>query len=286
MLRPESPPAVDREALAEKERRDRAKLEEIVRFCYAQECRQEFILRYFGQEDAASCGNCDRCHEQGAGERRPGRADEVLALRKALSGVARMSEPMAGGGWRPRFGKGKIVQMLVGSRSQEVLGARLDELSTYGILKDFGTSYVYDLIREAERAGLLRTEKPGDYPLLGLTASGAGVMREPDPDVSLCWPSTAEIKGGAGAADGALEELSFDDGLFRKLKEKRREMAAAEGGVPPYVIFSNQTLEFMARLKPESIDAGRRIRGVGEIKAERYLPEFIGVIRDHLGDAA
>ncbi|MCW0220132.1 MAG: HRDC domain-containing protein [Prosthecobacter sp.] len=54
-------------------------------------------------------------------------------------------------------------------------------------------------------------------------------------------------------------------------------------GVPAYLIFSNQTLEFLTRLKPTSIEAGLKIRGVGDKKAHTFLPEFIQVIKKHLG---
>jgi ATP-dependent DNA helicase RecQ len=48
-----------------------------------------------------------------------------------------------------------------------------------------------------------------------------------------------------------------------------------------YVVFSNQTLEFFTRLKPKTIEAALKIRGVGEKKAVTYLPEFIQVIKKH-----
>ena len=37
----------------------------------------------------------------------------------------------------------------------------------------------------------------------------------------------------------------------------------------------------MTRLKPKSIDAGLKIRGVGEKKAKEYLPDFIQIIKKH-----
>src|SRR6266478_4820848 len=76
--------------LREKERRDRAKLKLMIEFAYARTCRQQAILRYFGEEDPARCGNCDICLET-AGPARAPIADEALIVRKALSGVARMS---------------------------------------------------------------------------------------------------------------------------------------------------------------------------------------------------
>ena len=87
-------------------------------------------------------------------------------------------------------------------------------------------------------------------------------------------------KGSESLAD--LEEMGFDSELFEKLRQKRSDLASEEG-VPPYVIFANATLEFFTRLKPTSFEAGQTIRGVGKVKAERYLADFISVIRDHVG---
>ena len=276
---------VDQEALVEKERRDRARLKSIVDLAYGKGCRQQWILNYFGEANGESCGNCDRCVGGGGGEeRRAGSADEMMALRKVLSGVARMSRRV-GDEWEGRFGKGRVVQMLVGSRSQEVLSARLDELSTYGLLRDSGTAFVHALLREMETASLVVVSR-GKYPLITLTADGEKVMLGNSEDVSLRWPIAAAAgghrRGGARkdeVAVAAFDELGFDEELFSLLKAKRKEIAAAEG-VPAFMVFGNATLEFFTRLKPQSVEAGLRIRGVVEVKAERYLEDFLGVIRE------
>ena len=48
-------------ALAEKERRDRSKLQHMIRFVDSRECRQQTLLRYFGETEPERCGNCDIC---------------------------------------------------------------------------------------------------------------------------------------------------------------------------------------------------------------------------------
>jgi ATP-dependent DNA helicase RecQ len=67
--------------------------------------------------------------------------------------------------------------------------------------------------------------------------------------------------------------------LFDDLRKTRASLAIAEGGLPPYLIFPDATLKAFARVKPQSIEAARRIRGVGEVKAKKYLPAFLEVIR-------
>src|SRR4029078_2156992 len=112
--------------------------------------------------------------------------EEVETLRKALSGVARMCHRTPDG-WVRRFGKGSIIAMLVGSRSREVLEARLDELTTYGMLKTVGTSALQTLFREMEKHQLVETDTAGEFPLLRLTTKGAEVMRKGGP-VRMAWP--------------------------------------------------------------------------------------------------
>ncbi|MCX6866119.1 MAG: RecQ family ATP-dependent DNA helicase [Verrucomicrobia bacterium] len=117
---------LDEAAIEEKDRRDREKLKAMVAMCYARVCRQQWILNYFGEHNAGVCGCCDVCREDGAGEARPPTEEEKLIVRKALSGVARMSRRTKGG-WEARFGRGRIVQMLAGSKSQEIVSGRLGQ---------------------------------------------------------------------------------------------------------------------------------------------------------------
>src|SRR5204862_1516016 len=74
------------------------------------------------------------------------------------------------------------------------------------------------------------------------------------------------------------EFLPVDTEVYEQLKKLRLDLARNEGDIPAYMIFPDETLRAFARLKPNSIEAGRRIRGVGEVKARRYLPAFIEAI--------
>jgi ATP-dependent DNA helicase RecQ len=271
---------LDAAKLREKERRDRAKLKMMIDFAYARECRQQAILRYFGEADPARCGNCDICL-QTAGPARAPSEDEALIVRKALSGVARMSAKMDGE-WQPRFGRGKIVQTLVGSRSQEIITAQLDRLSTYGLLKSEGAGYLNQLLRELQDAGML-VSSGGQYPMVTLTRRGDEVMKGRT-DYQLRWPQRSSSEKVASrrprAKEASLEEmLPVDAAILERLRKVRLDLAREQGNVPAYIIFPDETLRAFARLKPASVEAGRKIRGVGEVKAQRYLPAFIEEIR-------
>jgi ATP-dependent DNA helicase RecQ len=271
---------LDAAKLREKERRDRAKLKMMIDFAYARECRQQAILRYFGEPDPARCGNCDICLES-AGPARPPTDEEALIVRKALSGVARMSAKI-GGEWQPRFGRGRIVQALVGSRSQEIIQARLDQLSTHGLLKSEGVAYLNQLLRELQEAGML-VSSGGQYPMVTLTTSGDEVMKGRD-DYELRWPQRSSSEKSATrrtkTREASLEAmLPVDAAILERLRKLRLDLAREHGNVPAYIIFPDETLRAFARLKPASVEAGRQIRGVGEVKARKYLPAFIEEIR-------
>ena len=264
---------INEKALEEKERRDREKLEKVVQLCYANTCRQQWILEYFGEVDAPLCGSCDVCQGSENSERRGPTDDEALIVQKFLSGVARMSRKTSTG-WEGRFGRGRVIQMLVGSKSQDVLRTRLHELKTYGLLKQEGTAYLNVLCRSLHEGGLLVTQM-GEYPLVTLTARGEQVMRSLT-SYSIEWPN----QGGGAPAGVELEDMGFDARVYEQLRDVRTRLAKAER-VPAYVIFSNETLQHLARLRPTTMEAGLLVKGIGEAKADKYLEPFLRVLREN-----
>ena len=261
---------LDEAAIEEKDRRDREKLKAMVEMCYSRTCRQQWILNYFGEHGAGVCGCCDVCRDSGGGELRPPGTDEEVIVRKMLSGVARMSRRTKHG-WEARFGRGRIVQMLAGSKSQEILSVRLDQLSTYGILRDQSAGYLSGLLRSLSDAGLVCTVT-GEYPLMTLTPLGDKAMRG-EASYQLVWPDPQ-----AGRKEVALKDHGHDGQLYSLLREMRAKMAKRDD-VPPYVIFSNKTLEAMARYLPATIEEALHIPGIGAAKIQRYAEPFLDAIR-------
>jgi len=260
--------AIDEEAMEKKDARDREKLKAMVEMSYARTCRQQWILRYFGEPNAGTCGNCDICRDRSAGDFRKPTAEEALIVKKALAGVARMSQ-RGSGGWVGRYGRGRIIQMLSGSKSQEILGNQLDQLTTYGILGDKTTGYLNALFRSLAEDGLVITQT-GDYPLMTLSDRGEAVMLGTE-QYELRWPDeVAKPKG--------LEEQDFDPQLFTMLKDLRFKIAK-KAGVPQYIVFTNKVLESLTQYMPANAEEAMQIPGIGEGKAENYLPPFLEMIR-------
>jgi ATP-dependent DNA helicase RecQ len=60
------------EVIEEAERRQqflkdirKRRLQRMQQYAECRSCRREYLLRYFGQDSAGPCGNCDRCEEKG-----------------------------------------------------------------------------------------------------------------------------------------------------------------------------------------------------------------------------
>lgn len=280
LIRPEVLPfqvTLDEQALTEKERRDRAKLEAIIAYATSNGCRQVWMRKFFGEEQAEECAQCDECSLSNEGRVQPLTADQTLTLRKLLSGIARMSGGNRGDGWEPRFGKGLIIQMLVGSEDKRLRQFGHDRLSTYGILRHESPAFLRQLLDAGMRAGLVYSTG-GNRPLISLTAKGDAVMRS-DEAPMLRWPGPSREAAANRRAAGTLAsggEASRD--LVEALRKKRLQLAKVRGNVPPYQILTNRALEALAARQPNDAEAALAIPGIGPAKARSVVPAMLKVI--------
>ena len=86
----------------------------------------------------------------------------------------------------------------------------------------------------------------------------------------------------------APDEIDEDavNTCFERLRAWRR-LQADEERVPPYVVFSNATLEAIARRRPSSLEALGNVSGIGPAKLERYGDAVLALLADDdpAGDA-
>ena len=272
---------LDEAAMEEKERRDRAKLEAVITYASARECRQTWMRQYFGEEDSEPCEHCDECRHSKDHRARALDTAEAEILRKLLAGVARMSERKERDEWTPRYGKGLILQVLLGSTEQRIAQFGLDRLSTYGILRDLQPPFVRELFDAALRAGYLFSSG-GLRPLITLTPMGSAVMRG-KLAAELVWP--AAHRASAGRRKGGDLQLdrdeAIDQDLLSALKQKRAELAKARGNVPVYTILPNRSLEAMASARPRSPAEALDLPGIGPAKVRSVVPAFLRIIKAH-----
>lgn len=67
--------------------------------------------------------------------------------------------------------------------------------------------------------------------------------------------------------------------LFEKLRNLRTAIAREES-VPPFVVFSDATLENMAALHPRNKDEMSHVHGVGAFKLEKYGDRFLALLNE------
>ncbi len=256
---------------------DRKKLKRMIAYADSTGCLRAALLGYFGEANVpARCGNCGNC-----ARRRALDADELLFLRKILSGVARAGE---------RFGKRKITAMLRGDL--EGLPESLQSLSTTGLLSGDDPKKIGRWLDAAVGAGLLLASDDV-YRTLSLTRPGRDVMsgRRPDAELTLPEPPRARLPRGkrpkvskpapavapGGETFSAEEPDGTDYVLLETLKVWRRR-EAAERSVPPYVVFHDRTLATIASLRPRSLEALAEVPGIGPAKLAAYGKKILDLI--------
>lgn len=258
---------------------DEQRLRQIVFYATTTDCLRSFILRYFGEEAPAYCGNCGNCladYEE---------VDERTNALKILSCVARVRQhAIARGNPATSVGAGSIVDILRGSKAAKVLERGWDSLSTYGIMADVPVPRIRAIIDELVYREFL-TRAQGDYPTLALAGRGAVFMKGDKPfvmRVAKGRPRKPRPEGRTrGASAAELPDLTPEQAeLFEALRSLRTRLAR-EQQVPPYLIFNNATLEDMCRKRPTTPDELLEVSGVGTKKAERYGEAFLEVIADN-----
>ncbi len=160
---------IDQPALENRARHERRKLDAMIEYVARASCRRRFLVDYFGDLHRPDrCGACDRCNRAPSGV-----VDDELALdvRKALSCVARL---------KGRYGRGRAIDVLLGSKNEELIKRRLHELSTYGMLGSYSKEELGALFDALARADMIAATVD-DYPKVYLTVKGVRVMKAEEP---------------------------------------------------------------------------------------------------------
>ena len=249
------------DAEAQYKRHEVQKLDALLGWCEITECRRRPLLRYFGDELTADCGNCDNCSAP------PATWDATEAARKLLSAVHRTGQS---------FGAAHIIDVLLGKSTEKVKARSHDRLSVFGIGSDLDAQAWRSVIRQLIVLGYLKAD-PARFGGLELTEQCRPLLRG-EMSLQLRKDSVRSAlrkkpaRRNAGVSDA-------DRHLWDALRECRKRLAS-EHDVPPYVIFHDATLMQMMEFRPETADAMLGLNGVGPNKLERYGDAFLEVIRN------
>ncbi|MDX2068732.1 MAG: DNA helicase RecQ [Haliscomenobacter sp.] len=245
------------------------KLERMQQYAESLACRRRILLAYFSENLSENCGNCDICRNP------PQSIDGTVIAQKALSAVYRLNEQVP---------MGMLIDVLRGSGRREIKQLGYDSIKTYGAGRDFSQWDWQHYIMQLINLGYLEVAYDAAN-VLRLTSASQEVLFK-NRSVELFKPTSYKERQEEEKASSKikvptqLKKERLRDELFEYLRQIRKEIAQKEG-IPPYLIFSDATLEEMAFHKPQTEDDMLAVSGVGEKKLVQFGYRFIKAIRNY-----
>ena len=247
--------------------REHKRLDALLAYCDAAQCRRAALLSYF-DEECEPCGNCDNCLSP------PKMIDGSQQARMLFCAISDTGEA---------FGALHVIDVLCGAGGAKIAARGHEKLKSYGRGAGKPKDYWQAFIRQAV-AGNYLSINIQKYGALQLTRRGRAViegeenfaLREiVDTDIasSRSERSSSTRKGAKAAVPAG------DQALLTALKACRLELAR-EREVPAYVIFPDATLLEMASLRPGTMKLMAQINGVGPRKLEEFGALFLRVIQN------
>ena len=244
-------------------------INETVAYCESSVCRRKILLHYFGEECGdKNCGSCDNCKNP---KEKIEAKDDVV---KVLKVVRALDE---------RFPAEYMVNVIIGRLTPQVTMFRHEKLAEFGIGKDNEEMHYWNsLIRQMLLEDLIRKDIE-EYGLVKFTPKGEAYLKKPtsfkivintifeDMDDDEDYESESKSEGSAAG----------DEQLFEMLKELRQREAKKKG-LPPFVIFLENSLQEMSTMFPTTLAGLEKCQGVSKGKALKYGKPFIELIAQYV----
>jgi len=242
------------------------KLSQMIGFGQVYRCRRSQLLAYFGERyDKDNCGACDVCGGQAVA------VDATVDAQKLMSAIVRTGE---------RFGINHVIEVVTGAQTERIRQYGHDQLKTYGVGKDKSRPHWRQVVENLLGQGMV-AQSDSQYPTLGLTDKGRDVLfgrATFSMHKAMQKPARPAAGGGPGGVAagraGRTGSEPFDLALFERLRVLRRRVAQREN-LPPFIVFSDRTLEDMARRTPTTLAEMSHVHGVGDTKLALYGQEFM-----------
>ena len=240
------------------------KLNSMVAYCNTEGCLRNYILTYFGQEALeGSCHNCSSCNNDTE------ETEITIEAQKIMSCVKRMHE---------QFGSTQVADVLKGANTQKIRSMHFNELTTYGIMRDYPKDTIKELIAFLVAEGYLYLEG-SQYPILRLTPMSYEVLKGKKQVFIKRILEKEEVKVASTRQTASDEGVDFV--LFELLRQARYEVAV-ENSVQPFMVFPDTTLKDMSRRYPINEEMMLQVSGVGEYKLAKYGEQFIKVVQNYV----
>lgn len=240
-------------------------LDAMFSLCEVSHCRRQVLIGYFGDELEKPCGNCDTCLNP------PEMLDATVIAQKALSAIVRTKQT---------FGVTHLIDVLRGEETVKVKKHKHDELSVFGIGKEFSKADWRTIFRQLIVLGYMKIEPV--YNAIWLTDKSFPVLKGKETlKLAKQVIDSKAIKRGWSKKD-MKASFSYEEGLlFSRLKDLRLKISK-EKKIPPYVIFNDEILIELTIKKPTSERRMKYIDGIGSTKMRTYGEDFLSVIRNSI----
>ena len=250
-LDPETP--IDTRVIEDRRRYAESRLAQMVEYAETSGCRRELILRYFGEppapangaSSASGCGGCDNC--SGAV-----RADAPEYPRDLFASILELRDGIA---WESN----RAPYMVFEERTAR-------EVATYRPSSETALLEVWGMGRK-------RVQWFGERMLDLVREWGRA---NPDAAPPPARPAPASRKRSVTVGPGP--EVPFDDPLFQRLREWRRERATRDG-IPAYTLFTDRSARELAVQRPADRAALADVWGFGDARIAQIGDELLDLLR-------
>jgi ATP-dependent DNA helicase RecQ len=241
-------------------------INETVAYAESGVCRRKILLTYFGEEyEKTKCGSCDNCKHPK--ERFEAKESAVCVLKtiKALD---------------ERFATEYVVNIIIGKPTPQIAMYRHEELDLFACGTDQPDHFWNSLVRQMILEGLLKKDIE-EYGVLKITKKGQDFLKKPKSFKivlnNLFEEANADDDEGSENGIG----VAADEKLFEMLKDIRQKEAKKKG-LPPFVIFLENSLQDMATMYPITIADLEKCQGISKGKAMRYGKPFVELIAKYV----
>jgi len=236
----------------EKKQSEYKKLQQMIDFCHTETCLEHYLLDYFGDHtNNLPCGRCINCTDKRE------KMDITTESLMIFSCIKRMGE---------RFGKTIVAQVLKGSKNKRIHELGFSELTTYGLMKKYSEKEIINMLDFLVAEGFLGLSS-GQYPVLRLERKATSVLKG---DVQVFKKEKLKTRS-----------ITVNNELFERLRELRK-IISQEEKIPPFIVFSDQTLRELSEKCPVDKITMLNIKGIAQTKFERYGERILEEIRSYL----
>jgi ATP-dependent DNA helicase RecQ len=244
---------------------------ETVAYAESAICRRRVLLHYFGETyGQETCDHCDNCTKP---KEKIDVKDTVRCILEVVKAVKEM------------FPIDHVVNMAMGKTNAHIINFKHDKLKVFGNGREYEMDdhFWNSLVRQMMIEGLIHKDIK-DYGLLKLTDKGAKFLAKPY-QIQMSLNHKFEDADGDDddgfVSTGSGGTVALDETLRAMLVDMRKRVADMHK-VPPFVIFSENSLQEMATMYPCTLKELEKISGVSQGKAIKYGKRFVELIAEYV----